>query len=323
MQNIFKTFLKIFVKDSQTSSKGKRIVKILLNPMSGAGETKKVMKQINKGIRKYFSHSNVEIIFSRTAGDLSNIAKEWADKNADIVIAAGGDGAVNEVVQGLANSNTALGILPLGTGNVFSHEIGLPQNIEECCKTLSEAQIKTVDLGYCENKYFLWLAGVGIDALVAQEINWELKDSLGVFAYFAFALQHLKKIPYFVTKLNIDGKEIKERAVAVIIGNSATFGGNLKIKSLDSFADGYLDVCIYTKITFMGVVRQVLFFFLGQKTYYKDVGYFNVKYFKAKNISIKTRPKSFVHLDGEVIGKNPVSFSIKEKALKLLVPKEQ
>lgn len=297
-----------------------KTIRVLMNPLSGKGMAKEAVSEIKEAFAKYMPDVKLEILFSRSQGDLAALARKSVEEKCEVVCAAGGDGAVNEVVQGLAGSLVALGIIPLGTGNAFAQEMNIPHNIDGAVDVLASGKVHRVDLGKVGERYFLWLAGIGADALVAQELTPEMKDTLGVFSYFVFAMKHVKKIPFFDVKIISGGREIKSRALCVIAGNATSYDGKLQIKSTDSLDDGYLDVCVAEKVTTLGILRQILFFMAGRREYYRDIEYFGVKYFKAKRIRVETTPAVYVHTDGEVVGQTPVECVIIPKMLSVILP---
>lgn len=298
-------------------------VKVILNPFAGEGRIKKSVKEIRNSFNKISKDLKVDFFCSRNAGDLKICAEESVKEGYDIVVVAGGDGAINETIQGMAGKDIPLGIIPLGTANTFAQEMGIPKDIFSACKIIAEGNVKKVDLGRTgTGRYFLWLSGVGVDALVAKEVHGETKENLGIFAYFLFALKQLKKVPYANITVWIDGKkENFPRAIIVIIGNSVTYeGGDFSIKSQEGFADGYFDVIVVERVTFLFVLRAIFWFAIGRKTYYRDSKYLPAKYYKARKIKVESIPKVFVHTDGELIGETPQEFEISPLSLSLILP---
>lgn len=302
------------------SRRGKTKTLLLLNPISGHGHAKKNLSHIVKAARQHLPDFDLEINFSRKAGDLAVCAREAIARNCELVIVAGGDGAINEVIQGMAGSHVPLGIIPRGTANVFAEETGIPTDIVKACRTIAEGYVKRVDLGVVNGRYFLWLAGIGVDALVAYEVHSEIKDQLGVMAYVSFALKHAKNIPCSQVKIAVDGKEINEQAVAVLVGNAATYDGDIKIQGVEQMDDGYLDVCVVKKLTPLFIARAILFFMLGSRRYYRDLKYVQLRYFKATALQVESHPPVYCHTDGEVIGQTPLNFRMAPQSLSLILP---
>lgn len=298
-------------------------IRVLMNPLSGRGEAKEAVSELREAFAKYLPDVKLEILFSRSRGDMLVLARKSVEEKCELVCVAGGDGTINDAVQGFAGSDVPLGIIPLGTGNVFAQEMNIPHNINGAVEVIASGSVRRVDLGKTGGHYFLWLAGIGADALVAEELTPEMKDSLGVLSYVAFALKHLGKIPYFDATIFVDGKEIKSRALCVIAGNATSYDGKLQIKSTESMDDGYLDVCVAEKVTPLGIIRQILFFMAGRREYYRDIEYFGVKYFKAKRVRVETSPSVFVHTDGEAAGRTPCECVIEPKMLSLVLPQNE
>lgn len=298
--------------------------RLIINPLAGEGKTKKALRTIKQALKENAPSLDVEITFSRQKGDFAVAAKEAAGQGKEIVICAGGDGAINEVIQGLAHTNAALGILPLGTANVFAQEIGIPKDMDAACTILETGVQRRVDLGKANGRYFIGFASCGVDALVAKEVHEnDAKDRIGAAAYVMFTMKHLKKIPYVKARVEIDGKEhIFNNALAIMVGNATSHvdGKNYTVKGIPSMDDGYLNLLIVQRVTFLGVARQIMFYLRGVMTYYKDAAYWDTKFFRAKNIKVHCDPAVLVHTDGEVVGETPYEFTVDEKALTLILP---
>lgn len=295
-------------------------IRVLMNPLSGRGEAKESVSELREAFAKYMPDVKLEILFSRSREDMLTLARKSVEEQCEIVCVAGGDGTINDVVQGFAGSDVALGIIPLGTGNAFAQEMNIPHNIDGAVEIIASGRVRRVDLGKADSRYFLWLSGIGADALVAEELTPEVKDSLGPLAYVMFALKHVHEVPYFDAVIDIDGKKVKCHALCVIAGNATSYDGKLNIKSTESMDDGYLDVCVAQKVSTLGVLRQLYFFVRGRREYYRDIQYFDVKYFKAKRVRVETIPSVYAHTDGEVVGRTPVECVIMPKMLSLILP---
>jgi len=129
----------------------------------------------------------------------------------------------------------------------------------------------------------------------------------------------LLKLKPYQMKIHIDDKIVDTKALNVIVGNTASYDGDLKISAKESLGDGYFDVCIYRKFDIFSVIRGIFWFIIGRYSYYRDVASFDVVYFKAKRVAIETNPPVVVHIDGEVIGKTPVKFTIVPKAISIIL----
>lgn len=306
-------------------------VKLILNPVAGEGKVKQTLQRIRKILEEKDPNIKLSVFLSGDRGELTPVAREAGEEKFPLVIVAGGDGAINEAVNGIAGTETALGIIPLGTGNVFAREMGIPLNIEGACQTIVTGETKRIDLGKLGDKYFIWMAGVGLDAMIAQEVPWDVKDSIGVFAYFIFAIRHIRDVRKHFEKLKVDmeiqfddEEPIKRRVLTAIVGNATTYNtGKLKINSKESIDDGYFDVMIGKKPSYFWIVRVIVRFIFGKFTYYEDLKWFDAEIKKAKKIKIMTDPPTPVHIDGEVVGGTPCEFEIVPKSLSLIIPKKK
>src|SRR5581483_6137548 len=153
----------------------------------------------------------VDLQPTRGPGDGTRIAREAAARGYDIVVAAGGDGTVNEVVNGLANTQTALAALPIGTVNVWVRELGLPLQPRAAAEALLGCQPRTIDLGRAGERYFLLMCGVGFDAAVTAEVRAAEKRRLGIFAYFLRAFNLATRFRGTSARITVDGKPIRSR----------------------------------------------------------------------------------------------------------------
>lgn len=309
-------------KDIRVRKREIRKVKLILNPVSGEGKTKKALRGIRSALYRREPNLQLKTFLSGEEGEAYLAAKEAVQEGYEMVIVAGGDGTIKEVVSGLANSDVVLGIIPLGTANTFAQEARIPTNIDSACELLATGKVHRVDLGRIKDHYFLWIAGIGMDAYAAKitHASQALKETMGTISYLIVSLSLIGKIKTHKMKITIDGKEIHTKAANVIIGNLASFDGDLKINGLDASCDGYLDVCIFRKFTALGIIRGIFWFILGRKTYYRDVKYFDIEYYRGKNIKIDSYPSVLVHVSGEIIGETPIECEVVPSALSVIIP---
>src|SRR3989338_10148813 len=161
---------------------------LIINTNAGKGN---LVKHLPK-IKAFFSNRSclLEVYKTQKRGDALKKAKISAGKY-DVIIAAGGDGTINEVVNGIAKSKTKLGILPIGTTNVFAKEMKIPSKLLDACKLITNGKSRKIDLGKANDHYFLQWAGIGFDASVLAEVQPLLKKFLGIGAYTIAACRKL------------------------------------------------------------------------------------------------------------------------------------
>jgi len=289
---------------------------IIANPVSGSflqhytqslDETLNFLRQQNW---------RVELNITKAPGEARQLAHEAMSQQVDIVIAAGGDGTINEIIQELAGSETVLGVLPCGTGNIWAREMGIPLQMVDARKVLLNGQIRCIDLGRCNDRYFMLMAGVGIDGAVTQAVEKMPIKRLGMFGYALIATWLGLGYPGFQARLRINHKRpVKLRALQIIVGNTQLYGGALKFTWEAKCDDGQLDVCVVRKRSMLGRIIVVIDFLLRRKNRQQWV-----RYYTATSLEINTRQPVAIQIDGEPIGYTPASFIVAPRALKVLVP---
>ena len=231
---------------------------------------------------------------TRDAMEAQNLAREFAEKGEKVIVAAGGDGTMNAIVRGLADTETALGMLPTGTMNVFARELGIPfEELSDSLRVIDDAMIEEVDLFRANEHPFLQMAGVGFDAQVIHETSWESKKAFGPLAYLFSAVKVLGAKPPEMTVTTDDGRVYK--GVCVLAGNGALYGGQIRLFTKASNTDGHLDVLIYRESGYRlirdsleGVVR-------GDTEKFGE----SVDYIQAKEITVTCDRKVPVEVDGD------------------------
>jgi YegS/Rv2252/BmrU family lipid kinase len=254
-----------------------------------------------------------ELHLTTGPGDAALIAEKLAAAGHELVVSAGGDGTMNEVLQGLCRANarrkpgeqhTALGVLPLGTMNVFSVELKLPgRDIEGCWREITSGQRREVDLWMANDMYFAQLAGVGLDAQIVQETSWEAKKKFGPLSYVMSAVNVLMRPPPTLS-VQIDGKAPLLGTV-VLIGNGKHYGGPFPLFRDASNTDGKLDLIIFRGLgglEFLQLLRGMLL------DGYQECEYLD--YLQASEFTVTSDAgETPVELDGELAELNaPVLF---------------
>jgi diacylglycerol kinase (ATP) len=254
-----------------------------------------------------------ELHLTSGPGDAALIAEKLASAGHELVVSAGGDGTMNEVLQGLCRANarrkpgekhTALGVLPLGTMNVFSVELKLPgRDIEGCWREIISGQRREIDLWMASDLYFAQLAGVGLDAQIVQETSWEAKKKFGPLSYVMSAVNVLMRPPPTLS-VQIDGKSPMLGSV-VLIGNGRHYGGPFPLFRDASNTDGKLDLIIFRGLgglEFLQLLRGMLL------DGYQECEYLD--YLQASEFTVTSDAgETPVELDGELAELNaPVVF---------------
>lgn len=299
-------------------------VKVIMNPGSGKSSNKgKGQDKISKGgnydqyserilSTLHQSRIDAEIIHSSSSTDATEIARQCVKEGYDLVIAAGGDGTINSVVNGLAGSQTALGIIPLGTINLLAMELKIPVDIESACQIIGHGKIQTIDLGKANDRFFTSLCGIGFDAYVISKTQSSLKKLFGAGAFILNGIKDLIRYPFHSIRLCIDQK-IHKSGYIVIVGNGKYYGASVLIAPDASIHDGVLDVVLFQKRDALSLMRYIWELHKGDLTVLPDV-----EHIQAKQISIERHGRHKLHVDGEYYGKTPVEISIVPSALKVV-----
>ncbi|MHB1131438.1 MAG: diacylglycerol/lipid kinase family protein [Chloroflexota bacterium] len=257
----------------------------------------------------------VRVAVTTRAGEAVELARAAAAAGEDVVVAAGGDGTVNEVLQGIAGSESALAVLPLGTGNVWAHEIGVPTDLAGAVQVLLHGRLRRVDVGRAGERYFLLMAGVGFDAEVTRQTDKQTKRRFGRLAYLIAGVKVALGIVGHRVEINLDGVPRGARALMVVIGNSRNYGGQVSLTSDARLDDGLLDVVVFKGTSVLHAAWYALSVLL--RRHRQDQG---VEYYRAKRLVISSVTPLPVQVDGDVIGETPMSFQVRPLALKVVMP---
>jgi YegS/Rv2252/BmrU family lipid kinase len=294
---------------------GKRLAAIY-NPHSGGGGYRRDMPLIFAALRGL--GYTVEELQTEEPGDASRLAREAVAAGFDIVAACGGDGTVNETLNGLACSETPLAIIPTGTVNVLAMELGIPLEPPDAVKLLAPGagNISWIDLGRAGDRYFGLMAGVGMDAAVVASLNPVMKKAL---KEAAFAVQGLGT--YLTHEDPLFRVTTDERIVEgyfAVFGNSSNYGGAFGITPLADMRDGLLDVCVLKDKSLVSTVWYWVTALINAHITHPKVEYFRTE--RAVIEAVEEGEEVLVQTDGEVAGKLPMECRVMPRALRVVVP---
>ncbi len=296
---------------------------LIYNPTAGP-------RDMTRGLRRLIAHLGrsgwqTELIRTARQGDASIQARAAAARGTDVVLIAGGDGSINEAACGLSGTSTALGLVPIGTGNVLAHQLHMPLlgiaspfHVREVGEALTSSRIQRVDLGAVNGHEFLCWAGVGLDAEIATHIEPRSRH-----------IKRLRTLPYIVAALTvasefrgvrsnyiIEGQNFRTRALLTIASNIQLYAEFFQIAPHAMMDDGLLDIFIFKGLRLSYTLRYLTRFFGRRHLRSPDV-----MYALTGHMTIETTPSVAVHLDGDPYGATPVEIGMYPGALRLLVPK--
>lgn len=283
---------------------------VILNPTARSDRAKRSQARVESLARRY------TVAASNSAEDAESLARKAAAEGFQKIVAAGGDGTIHAVVNGLAGSSAALGLLPIGTMNVFALELGLPvHNLDSCWNIIEQDEIRLVDLPSANGDYFVQLAGVGLDAQAVKETSAALKRNFGPLSYLISAAQIAARRPPRLF-LESDNTSINE-ASFVLIGNGRRYGGPFPFFKHAMLDDGLLDIVAFRQVGYLDIIK-----YLQEVFFSSDIRIPEVEYFQTERLRISSDQEVPVELDGELVGTCPVEFELGDHQLRVLAPAE-
>jgi YegS/Rv2252/BmrU family lipid kinase len=237
----------------------------------------------------------------------------------DAVLVAGGDGTLNEAVQSLAHSDTAVGYLPCGTVNIWARETGLPLDLQDAARAILEGTIQRVDLGIAGERYFLLMAGIGFDGEVVRRARSleRHKKRLGVLPYVVSSLATAPLYRGADVELRYDGIIRRVQALMLVVGNTRLYGGYFRLTPNAVANDGWLDLCVIKGKGFLSLARQSLPILVSRSVSYSDT-----ELVRVKSLTIRGDESLPLQVDGELIGTTPVRIGIAPRALNAIIPSQ-
>ena len=289
----------------------KKKICFIVNPVSGVGRQKVIERLIDQYLdRTVFDY---EIAYTKAARHATELARMAAADNFTIVVAVGGDGSVNETAKGLANSNTAMALIPAGSGNGLARHLQVPLNLRKAMEVINKATEKYIDTIQFNDEIFVNIAGVGFDA----HIGWEFArfGKRGFSSYLKVIMREFKNYKAQDFELTIDGKTYNRNAYLISFANGSQWGNNAYIAPTANISDGVMDVAILKDFRFFNALS------IGYKLFRKNIhtsSYLEI--IKAKEVLLK-QTGTIAHIDGEPIESgNLISIKVRPLSLKVIVP---
>lgn len=259
------------------------------------------------------------------AGDARRLAAEAVGEGHGTVVAAGGDGTLNEVLNGIGDvpegfKRSRLGLIPLGTVNVFARELGIPLNPRGAWEVIESGRETQLDLPWMERiregaparHYFVQLAGAGLDARAIELVHWETKKRMGPLAYVFAGLRALSERPVSVVA---NAKGVSASGELVLIGNGRLYGGNFRLFQEADLRDGILDVCVFPRVGWLTLLRCSVPLMLAGRV---PAGV--VRRLRGERVRLESAAHVPVEVDGELAGHLPVTFGVDPLELRVMVP---
>jgi YegS/Rv2252/BmrU family lipid kinase len=292
---------------------------VIFNPTAQGEKAKRFRRHLDQ------IGAQAALKLTQAPGDARRLAAEAVREGFEILVAAGGDGTVNEVLNGIGDApngfeRARLGLLPLGTVNVFARELGLPRKLTQAWDTIRAGHDTAVDLpsvqyvhnGGSQRRYFAQLAGAGLDARAIELVKWQVKKLVGPIAYVLAGFHAVMNTP---SRITAAGGEYSAEGELVLIGNGRLYGGQFAIFPEADLRDGLLEVCVIPRTNWPTLMRCTPRLLLRGTLPPKAI-----KHFRADSLTLTSPQPTPVEVDGELIGHLPATFSLERQRLRVVVP---
>ncbi|MBM3840987.1 MAG: diacylglycerol kinase family lipid kinase [Verrucomicrobia bacterium] len=292
---------------------------VIFNPAAKGEKAQRFLKQLGQPAEP--------CALKRTHGPGTgrDLAREAVSEGFETIVAAGGDGTVNEVLNGIAEhpeglERACLGVLPVGTVNVFAREMRLPLKVRAAWETIVRGRVTAIDLpqfqfrnnGQLQRRHFVQMAGAGWDARAIETVDTHLKKSIGQFAYMLAGLKALREPRPAITA---SWGTRTAQGELVIIGNGRYYGGEIPVFRQANNHDGLLDVCVFPKITLHVLFRYVLGYLSPRLFRPRDE-----IYFQTESLQLNSASPSPLQLEGDTVGCLPAECVMRRLALRVIAP---
>ncbi|PLT33318.1 diacylglycerol kinase [Bacillus sp. V5-8f] len=289
--------------------------RLIYNPTSGREAIKKHLPEVLEKLE--IAGYEASCHATTGEGDATRAARIAIERGYDIVIAAGGDGTIYEVVNGLADAEKRpkLGIIPVGTTNDFARAIHVPRSVETAIDIIAAGHTMPIDIGKMNDKYFINIAGGGRLTELTYEVPSKLKTMLGQLAYYLKGMEMLPSIRATEVSIEYDGKLFEGEIMLFLVANTNSVGGFEKLAPDASLNDGMFTMLILKKTNLADFIRIAGLAIRGE-----HINDRNVIYEKANRIKVTSKEKMQLNLDGEFGGLAPAEFVNQYRHFDVFVP---
>ena len=292
-------------------------IAFIINPISGAKETQSAKKKLPKLIMQTLDMEQwlPNIMFTEYAGHATELAYQFARMGFDAVVAVGGDGTVNEVARGLKGTNTALGILPMGSGNGFARHLNIPIRPQKALEMINHSEPISVDYGLANGRLFVSTCGTGFDALIADHFAGSNKR--GFMTYLQNVIKDAFSYKPQTYHIVGDGLDVTHKAFLITFANANQWGYEALIAPKASVQDGKMDIMLMSSHAILGSAALALRLFAGSidDSYFMDT-------LRAREITLEREEEAPFHIDGDPVEmEKDIHIRIVADGLKVLVEK--
>ncbi len=292
-------------------------IAFIINPISGAKETQNAKKKLPKLIMQTLDTEQwlPNIVFTEYAGHATELAYQYARMGFDAVVAVGGDGTVNEVARGLKGSKTAMGVIPMGSGNGFARHLNIPIRPQKALEMINHSEPISVDYGLANGHLFVSTCGTGFDAVIADHFAGSNKR--GFMTYLRNILKDVFSYSSQTYHIVGDGLDVTHKAFLITFANANQWGYEAIIAPRASVQDGKMDIMIMSSNAILGSASLALRLFAGNidNSYFMDT-------LRAREVTLEREEKAPFHIDGDPVEmEKDIHIRIVEDGLRVLVEK--
>jgi YegS/Rv2252/BmrU family lipid kinase len=295
----------------------KKTAHLIFNPVSGQGNAEQELASIASILSAEF---DLKVYQTTPAINAKDLAIQAVAQQADLVIAAGGDGTVSAVAGQLLETGIPLGVIARGTANAFANALSIPTDVQNACQTILAGNTQAVDVAICNGHPMLLLAGIGLEANAIAAADREVKDRFGVLAYIMAGIQQLQEIETFAVTIETEDRILKCQASAITVANAAP-PTSILAQGPDEivYNDGLLDITIFAPTNTLDAA--IASYHLLRSALESNVAKCDhVGYFRTHAVRITTDPPQKVVVDGELIDADIVEVRTVSLGLQLFVP---
>lgn len=297
----------------------------IINPSAGKQNFMEIIQEIVGKLVLRQLVTQVNVVYTAKQDDALHAAAQLTKGQYDFVVAVGGDGTLNEVINGIikSGSETPVAAISAGTVNDFASYLELPQMPDDFCDMIKDFKCKWVDVGKFDDKYFVNVLAGGIFADVGFRVPKESKALFGKLAYYAEGAMEIPKNLLNTLKIKVESEEYNKEVEAMlfIVANSQSVGGFRTLATLASVSDGLLDVIILRKVEFPLVSNLIIRLLQGDHINHPSVDYFQTKQITISNLNEDKEVS--VDYDGEYHGTLPITVEVVKHAIQMVVPKKK
>lgn len=289
----------------------------ILNPAAGKGKTLKLIPAIEGYFSAFKGEYAIEI--TEYPGHATEIAARYSAKGEIRIYSVGGDGTLNEVLNGMAGSTAALGVIPAGSGNDFIKSVQHDIDTDDILSRTIEGDARSIDMARVNGKYFVNISSLGFDAQVAHMTLHFKKLPLisGKVAYTMGILTTILQRKSNLLEIKTNDNVIKADALLVAIGNGRYYGGGMMALPKADITDGLLDICLVNNVSMLKILRLFPLYMKGLHEKIKEVSFY-----KGRKLEIKSAEPIAINMDGEISVVSEAVFEIVPNALSFIFPKK-